>query len=216
MPSESGLSAKALVRGGLVGLAIVLTSPLWLLVRATWRRSVSNSLFGTFSEALSLIPGVAGIYIRRGYYRMTLEAYAVDASLGFLTTVSHRTLRIGKGVYVGKACTLGMAEIADHAMIGSNVDVLSGAHQHQFDVKDRSVELQDGSFRRVRIGRNTWLGNGVILMADVGDGCFIGAGSVVVKPIPSGTVAVGNPARVIKHHDLPLPRAALAMDEACI
>jgi serine acetyltransferase len=35
-------------------------------------------------------------------------------------------------------------------------------------------------------------------MADVGDGVTVGAGAVVVKPLPDGVVAVGNPARVLE------------------
>jgi serine acetyltransferase len=35
-------------------------------------------------------------------------------------------------------------------------------------------------------------------MADIGDNCVIGAGSVVTRPVPHNSVAVGNPARVIR------------------
>jgi galactoside O-acetyltransferase len=52
----------------------------------------------------------------------------------------------------------------------------------------------------VRIGRNCWLGAGVIVMPGVtiGDNTVIGAGSVVTKDIPSGVVAVGNPCKVLR------------------
>ena len=48
------------------------------------------------------------------------------------------------------------------------------------------------------IGARCWVGAAAIVMANVGDGSTIGAGSVVVKEIPAGSTAVGNPARVIR------------------
>ena len=52
----------------------------------------------------------------------------------------------------------------------------------------------------ITIGEDCWLGAGVIVCPGVtiGDRSIIGAGSVVVKDIPEDSVAVGNPARVIK------------------
>ncbi len=55
-----------------------------------------------------------------------------------------------------------------------------------------------GSFPRVTIGRDSWIGDRSIVLADVGRHCVIGAGSVVTKPIPDYAIAVGNPARVIR------------------
>jgi galactoside O-acetyltransferase len=52
----------------------------------------------------------------------------------------------------------------------------------------------------VHIGKNCWLGAGVVVLPGVtiGDNTVIGAGSVVTKDIPSGVVAVGNPCRVLR------------------
>ena len=52
----------------------------------------------------------------------------------------------------------------------------------------------------VSIGRNCWLGAGVIVLPGVtiGDDTVIGAGSVVTGDIPSGTVAAGCPCRVLR------------------
>ncbi|MDE6912079.1 MAG: sugar O-acetyltransferase, partial [Lachnospiraceae bacterium] len=52
----------------------------------------------------------------------------------------------------------------------------------------------------VHIGRNCWLGAGVIIMPGItiGDNTVIGAGSIVTKDIPSNVVAVGNPCRVMR------------------
>ena len=52
----------------------------------------------------------------------------------------------------------------------------------------------------VHIGKNCWLGAGVIVMpgVNIGDNSVIGAGSVVTKDIPANVVAVGNPCRVLR------------------
>ena len=44
-----------------------------------------------------------------------------------------------------------------------------------------------------------WIGEGAIVMADVGEGAIISAGAVVVTPIPKGAVAGGNPAKILKY-----------------
>ena len=54
--------------------------------------------------------------------------------------------------------------------------------------------------RRITIGNDVWLGAGVIVLPEIaiGEGSIIGAGSIVTKNVPPYSVAVGNPARVIK------------------
>ena len=55
--------------------------------------------------------------------------------------------------------------------------------------------------RDVVIGDDVWLGARVMVVAvvEIGDGCIIGASSVVTRSIPAGSIAVGNPARVVGH-----------------
>ena len=57
--------------------------------------------------------------------------------------------------------------------------------------------------KEVTIGRESHIGANSVVVAGVtiGERCQIGAGSVVTKDIPAYSVAVGNPARVIKHYD---------------
>ena len=52
----------------------------------------------------------------------------------------------------------------------------------------------------MKIGNDCWFGANVVVCSGVtiGDGCVIGAGSVVVKDIPAHTFAGGNPCRVIR------------------
>ena len=149
------------------------------------------------SQGMSLWPGLLGDYVRREFYRMTLEECSRDCCLSFGLVFSKRGARIGRRVYVGTGCTLGLVTLEDDVLLASNVDVLSGSGQHRFDDPDLPVREQGGEFTRVTIGADTWIGNGAVVMADVGRRCVIGAGTVVTKPLPDGSIAVGSPARIV-------------------
>jgi acetyltransferase-like isoleucine patch superfamily enzyme len=189
---------KRIIRNVLVAIAVLLTLPAWLSVRIAGYFRTSDGLFATCSQMISIFPGTLGIYLRRGFYYMTLEHSAVDVSIGCGTWFSHPQVRIGKSVYVGDRCSLGMCDIGDDVLVGSNVDILSGRHQHRLEDPNIPRNAQGGSFLKLRIGHNVWIGNSAVIMADIGDDTIIGAGSVVVKPIPPQSVAVGNPAVVKK------------------
>jgi acetyltransferase-like isoleucine patch superfamily enzyme len=192
---------KTVIREFLIFAAVLATAPWWLPARLLRALTGGESAFAAGSEWLSLVPGRLGVYLRRGYYRMTLDTCASDCHIGFGTTFAHPQARIGHGVYIGNRCTLGTVEMGDHATIGSNVDILSGRRQHNFLRLDVPIQHQGGTFERVRLGRNCWIGNSSVVMADVGDDCVIGAGSVVVKPVPARSIAVGNPATVKRNRE---------------
>jgi acetyltransferase-like isoleucine patch superfamily enzyme len=179
-------------------VAAVFTAPLWLLVRAEFATTRTETWFSAGAELLSLIPGRTGEFFRRAFYRMTLEFCAAECCVGFGTMLTHPQTRIGHRVFIGGRCMIGKAVIEDDVAIGSNVDVLSGRHQHNFDLTNRPILEQGGTFTPVRIGCNSWIGNSAVIMADIGEGCVVGAGSVVVKPVPARSVVVGNPARVVR------------------
>ena len=50
-----------------------------------------------------------------------------------------------------------------------------------------------------------WIGEGAILMADVGDGAMVSAGAVVSAPVPKRVMVAGNPARFVKKLEAPKP-----------
>lgn len=95
--------------------------------------------------------------------------------------------------------------IGDDVLFGPNVSLLPPMHPLRW--QDRNVrKAADGSYydyeygRPIVIGSNCWFGGNVTVLGGVtiGEGCVIGAGSVVTKDIPPHSVAVGNPARVIR------------------
>ena len=86
--------------------------------------------------------------------------------------------------------------IGDCTMIGPNVTIATATHPLDPTLREQAYQQN----KSVTIGRNCWIGAGAIILPGVtiGEGAVIGAGSVVTKNIPGGTVAVGNPCRVIK------------------
>ncbi|MBT1178035.1 sugar O-acetyltransferase [Bifidobacterium callimiconis] len=95
--------------------------------------------------------------------------------------------------------------IGDDVLFGPNVSLLPPMHPLRW--QDRNVrKREDGTAydyeygKPIVIGSNCWFGGNVTVLGGVtiGDGCVIGAGAVVTKDIPANSVAVGNPARVIK------------------
>jgi maltose O-acetyltransferase len=108
-------------------------------------------------------------------------------------------IRIGRNSFVNFGCIFldcNLIIIGQDAQIGPGVHIYTALHP--VDPKLRRSGLE--SARPVRIGRNVWIGGHTVLCPGVtiGDNTVIGAGSIVVRDIPEGKVAVGNPCRVIR------------------
>ncbi len=86
--------------------------------------------------------------------------------------------------------------VGDCTMIGPNVTIATAGHPILPALREQAYQYN----LPVHIGRNVWLGAGVIVMPGVtiGDNTVIGAGSIVTKDIPANVVAVGNPCRVMR------------------
>ena len=86
--------------------------------------------------------------------------------------------------------------IGDCTMLGPNVVLATAGHPIDPELRAQALQYN----MPVHIGKNCWLGAGVIVMPGVtiGDNAVIGAGSIVTKDIPGGVVAVGNPCRVMR------------------
>jgi acetyltransferase-like isoleucine patch superfamily enzyme len=146
---------------------------------------------------LSLLPGKVGNYFRIAFYRHTLQRCSFNACLSFGVLIAHRTAEIGDHVVIGAYSIIGTVTIDDHVLIASRVSITSGRHQHNVDDLTKNITEDEPVFERVHIGSNTWLGEGAIIMADVGSRCVVSAGSVVSRAIPDGKLVMGNPARSV-------------------
>jgi virginiamycin A acetyltransferase len=182
-------------------LAAILISPV-LCMYCVGRLIVGKQqAFQACSQALSLLPGVFGEYLRRAFYRHALAACSGNCSIGFGTIFASSLTQIHRGVYIGANCVVGAVTLRDDVLISSNVSVLSGAHQHGTRRTDIPIRWQPGAFHSITIGEGSWIGERAVVMADVGEHCVIGAGAVVTKPIPDFSVAVGVPARVTRRRE---------------
>src|SRR5947209_11264709 len=185
----SRLRLRAVLRDALVYAGVVLAAPLWLPAWAERRLRLGEGWFVGCAELLSLVPGKPGIFLRRSFYRMTLDRCATDAHVGFGTLLTHPDAEIHGGVYIGLRCTVGKAVLEQDVTIGSNADILSGRRQHGTSSARTPIQRQAGEYGRVTVGRNSWIGNSTLVMADIGAESVIGAGAVVVKSVPARSVA---------------------------
>jgi maltose O-acetyltransferase len=92
--------------------------------------------------------------------------------------------------------------IGDDCFIGPNVSIYTACHSTDPVERNSRKEWAEPVF----IGNNVWIGGSVTILPGVtiGDNVTIGAGSVVAHDIPSNTIAVGNPCKVIKKLDVSL------------
>ncbi len=154
-----------------------------------------------FSQFMSLFPGKIGNYLRYAFYRFTLNKCEADTVISFNVILSHQDTDIEHGAYIGPQCNIGKCRIGRDTLLGSGVHILSGKNQHHFDNAGTPIKQQGGVFTKVSIGRNCWLGNNSVVMANIGDNSIVAAGAVVVNDVPPNSVVGGNPATVIKSLD---------------
>ena len=117
----------------------------------------------------------------------------------FRANFGGKHIHFGKNVYANFNLTLvddTHIYVGDCTMFGPNVTIATAGHPILPELREQGYQFN----MPVRIGKNCWLGAGVIVMPGVtiGDNTVIGAGSIVTKDIPANVVAVGNPCRVLR------------------
>ncbi|RXZ33761.1 acyltransferase [Oxalobacteraceae bacterium CAVE-383] len=143
----------------------------------------------------------------------------------YATIYCHKTgkIKIGDGTYIGNGAIIHTGKKNGSIVIGSNCtvqtysivyghggckignDVRIATHSviipanHRFDDITRPIREQGRTDLGIKIDEDVWMGAGSLILdgVTIGKGCVIGAGSVVNKSLPSGSVAVGSPARPV-------------------
>ncbi len=110
-----------------------------------------------------------------------------------------QNIYLGDHVFLNVLCTVldcNEVHIGNHVMIGPNVQIYTPAHDLQVQARNQGLEVA----KPVVIEDNVWIGGGAILLpgVTVGRNSVVGAGAVVTRDVPAGTVVAGNPARVIR------------------
>jgi len=108
-------------------------------------------------------------------------------------------ISIGQDTFINWNMTVldtSIVVIGDRVMFGPNVSLLTAGHETSVLSRQKLVEFGHPIF----IGNDCWIGSNVQILPGVtiGEGCTIGAGAIVTRDIPPYSVAVGNPARVVK------------------
>ncbi len=120
-------------------------------------------------------------------------------------------------LFIGKNCEIGdnvhivahqKVTIGENCLMASKIfisDTNHGTYDNSDPHSDPNTAPNDRRLvtKPISIGNNVWIGENVVVLLGVtiGDGCIIGANSVVNRDIPAGTIAAGSPARVIKTYD---------------
>lgn len=119
----------------------------------------------------------------------------------------------GKGIKIGNFCHItvhchvqsgGLIEIGDFSGIGPGSIILAASDDYQgggfMGLKIFGDKYRNLSFKDVILGRHVHVGAGSIILPGVtiGDGCSVGAGSLVTKDLPEWTICYGSPCKPMK------------------
>ena len=186
------------LKAGARGLATVCVAP---ALASYYVRSLAvgrdRALEGS-SQALSLVPGLLGQYLRRAFLSRVIAHCASSAVIEFGTIFSSAGARIDDNVYLGPRCHIGLAHFERDVLVGPAVHVPSGRLTHGIGDESAPIRDQKGERTLVRIGAGSWIGSAAVIMAEVGRHTVVGAGAVVTKALPDRVVAGGVPARVLR------------------
>jgi len=181
-----------------------------------WKKMVNGEMYTSYNPYLLKLGSEAGRLVRN--YNNVLgdsgdlkvrerQLKEIFGSMGSKVCIEKpvrvgygNNIHIGNGFYANSDCMF-----LDNAPItfGDNIMIGPGAHfytpAHPLDSRERHEEVLQFA-KPISVGSNVWIGGRAIIIGGVtvGDGCIIGAGSIVTKDIPPYSLAVGNPARVIK------------------
>ena len=147
-------------------------------------------------EVLTCYPGLhALIFYRRAHW-------CWNNGFKWLGRFISHIARAATGIEIHPGAKIGTCVFFDHAMgvvVGETAEIGDGCTIYQ-GVTLGGTALYKGAKRHPTLGRGVVVGAGAQILGGflVGDGARIGSNAVVVKPVPAGATAVGNPARVIQ------------------
>lgn len=149
-------------------------------------------------------------YVRREGNISIGKGFSANAGLVIDVYGKESKLEIGENVIANYRLHIGVCNfvsIGKNTLFGSDCLIMDHSHG-SYQGEDSSPPSTPPNKRKlftnpINIGINCWLGDKVSILpgVSIGDGVVIGAGSIVTKNLPSNTIAVGNPAKVIKKFD---------------
>jgi virginiamycin A acetyltransferase len=172
-----GPSVRRNVKRAIDACFLMVMAPLAILCALEAKRG-GETLFTMLAQGCALVPGLPGVFLRRAFYRLTLEACGESFFIGFGAWLAHRAARIDEDVYIGAFAVLGSCHLGRGARIGTRCSIVSGGRLH--------------------IGEYARLGESSIVLANVGASAMVAAGAVVSAAVPPSVVVAGNPARFVR------------------
>ena len=108
-------------------------------------------------------------------------------------------IEIGENFYSNVNCVIldeAAVRFGNNVFVGPNCAFYTAGHPLDAGLRDSGLEFA----RPITVGNDVWIGGNVVVLPGVtiGDGCVIGAGSVVTRDIPAACLAFGNPCRVVR------------------
>ena len=156
-------------------------------------------VFHICTHIIALLPGLPGAFLRRAFYSLTLDECSSHCHIGFGSIFSHRSTIVERHVYIGSYSIIGSAHLGEHCLIGSRVSILSGKALHVLGEDGMWTPYSAERLSQVKLKKNVWIGEGAIIIADIGEGSMVGAGSVITTNIKPHIIVTGNPARFVKN-----------------
>lgn len=108
-------------------------------------------------------------------------------------------IEIGENFYSNVNCVIldeAAVRFGNNVFVGPNCAFYTAGHPLDAGLRGSGLEFA----RPITVGNDVWIGGNVVVLPGVtiGDGCVIGAGSVVTRDIPAACLAFGNPCRIIR------------------
>lgn len=162
-------------------------------------------IFRALGKFLVFINKLRFVIVRRAYIAQ-FRRCGRNVKIGGPGDFSYRSIELGNDVYIGPRATFNSAistiRIGNKVLFGPEVMIMGG--DHRFDVLGKYIydvteKLPDND-KDVVIEDDVWIGARVVILKGVtiGRGSVVGAGSVVTRSLPPYSVAVGNPAKVVR------------------
>ena len=159
-------------------------------------------------EVLTCYPGLHALVLHRRAHWFRAQG------LHWLARLTSQIGRFLTGIELHPGATIGRRVFIDHGMgvvVGETAEIGDDCTIYQ-GVTLGGVSLAKGSKRHPTLGRGVIVGANSQVLGDfmVGDGARIGSNAVVLKAVPAGATAVGNPARVLQKEGDAMREAAAA------
>lgn len=165
------------------------------------------SVISFVGKCLSSIRRINDYFVRQ-YECRQFKNFGEESYIGHGCIFSHSTISIGHHTYIGSKCVIqsphGSVDIGNHVMFGPGVHIHGGNHIYdRVGVFMADVKKEEGFDKPIVVEDDVWIGANAILLGGfhgirLGEGCIIGAGSVVTKDVPPYSIVAGIPAKVIK------------------